>query len=114
MAASRPASRPGRPTPTAGSFSPFTLQVTRNDGEANLSKIQATLPPGMLAKLAGVPLCGDGQAASGDCPAASQVGTTTVGAGAGPSPLYVPEAGKAPTAVYTWPPRTKGAPSPWS
>jgi hypothetical protein len=90
----------GTADPTGGSFSPFTLQVTRKDGEANLSRIDATLPPGLLAKLAGVPLCGDAQASSGNCPAASQVGTTTVGAGAGPNPLYVPEAGKAPTAVY--------------
>jgi hypothetical protein len=92
-----------------GSFSPFTLQITREDGEPNLSKIQATLPPGLLAKLAGVPLCGDAQAATGDCPAASQVGKVTVGAGSGPNPLYVPEAGKAPTAAYLAGPY-KGAP----
>jgi hypothetical protein len=90
----------GTANPLGGGFSPFNLQVTRNDGEQNLSWIEATLPPGLLAKLAGVPLCGDAQAASGACPAASQVGTTTVGAGPGPAPIYVPEAGKAPTAVY--------------
>src|SRR5215213_4742108 len=83
-----------------GAFSPFTLRITRNDGEPNLSRIEATLPEGLLAKLAGVPLCGDAQAATGDCPASSQVGKVTVGAGSGPTPLYVPEAGKAPTAVY--------------
>jgi len=99
----------GTKNPIAGSFSPFTLQVTRQDGEADLSRIAATLPPGLLAKLAGVPLCGEAQAASGDCPAASQVGTTTVGAGAGPNPIYVPEAGKAPTAVFLAGPY-KGAP----
>jgi hypothetical protein len=95
-----PKLKAGTTNPTGGSFSPFTLQVTRNDGEADLSRIDATLPPGLLAKLAGVPLCGDAQATSGNCPSGSQVGTTTVGVGAGPSPLYVPEAGKAPTAVY--------------
>jgi hypothetical protein len=105
----RPALAAGTADPTAGTFSPFTLQVTRQDGEANLSRIDATLPPGLLAKLAGVPLCGDAQAATGNCPAASQVGTTTVGAGAGPSPIYVPEPGKAPTAVYLAGPY-KGAP----
>lgn len=86
--------------PSAGSFSPFLLRITRNDGETNLSRIQATLPEGLLAKLAGVPLCGDAQAATGDCPAGSQVGKVVVGAGAGPNPIYVPEAGKAPTAAY--------------
>ncbi len=92
-----------------GAFSPFTLRITRADGEPNLSKIQATLPQGLLAKLAGVPLCGDAQATTGDCPAASQVGKVTVGAGSGPTPLYVPEAGKAPTAAYLAGPY-KGAP----
>jgi hypothetical protein len=94
---------------TAGSFSPFFMRLTRNDGETNLSKLTATLPPGLLAKLAGVPLCGDAQAATGDCPGASQVGTVTVGAGSGSDPLYVPEAGKAPTAAYLAGPY-KGAP----
>jgi hypothetical protein len=66
---------------------------------AHLS-LEATLPEGLLAKLAGVPLCGDAQATTGDCPASSQVGTTIVGAGAGSNPIYVPEPGKAPTGVY--------------
>lgn len=104
-----PKFKAGTINPTAGSFSPFTLQVTRNDGESNLSGIDATLPPGLLAKLAGVPLCGDALAGSGNCPAASQVGTTTIGAGPGSNPLYVPEVGKAPTAVYLAGPY-KGAP----
>lgn len=90
----------GTINPTGGSLSPFVLQVTRKDGESNLSRIQATLPPGVLAKLAGVPVCEGAEAAAGDCPASSKVGTTTVGAGAGSNPIYVPEAGKAPTAVY--------------
>ncbi len=104
-----PALNAGTANPTGGSFSPFTLQVTQQEGETSLSRIDATLPPGLLAKLAGVPLCGDAQAASGNCPAGSQVGTTTIGAGPGPNPVYVPEAGKAPTAVYLAGPY-KGAP----
>jgi hypothetical protein len=90
----------GTMNPVAGAFSPFTLRVTRQDGEQNLSQISATLPKGLLAKLAGVPLCPDAQAGSGDCPAASQVGTTTTGIGAGTQPLYIPQAGKSPTAIY--------------
>jgi hypothetical protein len=99
----------GTANPTGGAFSPFVLQVTRNDGEEGLSKISATLPPGLLAKLAGVPLCADAQAVSGSCPAASEVGTTTIGVGPGSNPLYVPEPGKSPTAVYLAGPY-KGAP----
>lgn len=95
--------------PTGGAFSPFVLQVTRNDGETNLAKLSATLPPGLLAKLKGVELCGDAQAATGNCPAASQVGQVVVGSGSGPLPVYVPEAGRAPTAAYLAGPY-KGAP----
>jgi hypothetical protein len=99
----------GTVDPSAGGFSPFLLRVTRDDGEANLSRIEATLPEGLLAKLAGVPLCGDAQAATGDCPAGSQVGKVVVGAGSGSNPVYVPEAGKASTAAYLAGPY-KGAP----
>jgi hypothetical protein len=95
--------------PAAGSYSPFLLRVTRQDGESNLAALKATLPQGLLAKLAGVQLCGDAQAATGACPAGSQVGTVTVGAGSGSNPLYVPEPGKAPTAAYLAGPY-KGAP----
>jgi hypothetical protein len=84
----------------AGHYSPFTLRVTRRDGEQNVSTIDAVLPVGLTAKLAGVPLCGDAEAATGDCPASSQIGTTTVGVGAGSNLLYVPQSGKAPTGVY--------------
>jgi hypothetical protein len=105
----KPGFKAGTAKPQAGSFSPFNLQVTQASGESNLSRLKATLPPGLLAKLAGVPLCGNAEAASGNCPAGSQVGTTTIGAGPGPNPIYVPEAGKAPTAVYLGGPY-KGAP----
>jgi hypothetical protein len=104
-----PGLRAGTANSTGGSFSPFNLQVTRADGETNLSRIQATLPEGLLAKLAGVPLCGESQVATGNCPGGSLVGTTTVGAGSGPTPIYVPEPGKAPTGVYLAGPY-KGAP----
>ncbi|HSS42401.1 MAG TPA: hypothetical protein VLK37_07595 [Solirubrobacterales bacterium] len=99
----------GTTSPVAGAYSPFTLQLLRRDGEQNIAAIQATLPEGVLAKLAGVPLCPDPAAASGDCPADSQVGTAIVGAGAGSNPIYVPEVGKTPTAAYLAGPY-KGAP----
>jgi hypothetical protein len=99
----------GTTSPSAGQPSPFTLRVTQPSGQQNLARIEATLPEGVLAKLAGVQLCGDAEAASGNCPGGSQVGTTTVGAGLGTSPIYVPQPGKAPTAVYLAGPY-KGAP----
>jgi hypothetical protein len=90
----------GTTSPVAGKSSPFTLRITQPSGQQNLQRIEATLPEGVLAKLAGVPLCPEAFTASGACPAASQVGTTTVGAGAGSSPIYVPQPGRPPTAVY--------------
>lgn len=99
----------GTVDPSAGSFAPFALRVTRADGQQNVSRIDTALPEGLLAKLAGVPPCGDVAAASGSCPFASQIGVATVGTGGGASPLYLPQPGKAPTAVYLAGPY-KGAP----
>jgi hypothetical protein len=90
----QPGFQAGTTNPAAGGYSPFALRVTRADGEQNVSRVQAALAPGLLAKLAGVPLCGDAQAASGQCPAQSQVGTATVGVGGGSNPLYVPQPGR--------------------
>jgi hypothetical protein len=84
----------------AGAFSPFDFTLTRQDGEANPQTLAVHLPQGLLAKLGGVPLCPDADAATGNCPASSQVGTVTAAAGVGGAPLWIPQPGKAPTAVY--------------
>ena len=71
-----------------------------------MGKFSFTLPPGVLAKLAGVPYCPEaaiaraqsrqgahgGAEERGDpsCPAASEIGTTIAGAGAGNQLTYVP------------------------
>jgi hypothetical protein len=99
----------GSLNPFGGSFSPFTLTLTLNDGEANPESIDLHLPPGLLAKLGGVPLCSEAEAAGGTCPAASKIGSITAAAGVGGSPLWIPQPGKAPTAVYLAGPY-KGAP----
>ena len=90
----------GTTNPVAGAYAPFVFNVGRNDGEQNVAAIGASLPKGELAKLAGVPLCPEPNAASGSCPAASQIGQLNVAVGAGPQPLWVPQPGKAPTAAY--------------
>jgi hypothetical protein len=105
----KPGFSAGSTNVTAGSFTHFVLDLTRNDGERNVTAIDTTLPPGLLAKLKGVPLCDGGAAASGACSAASQVGTLAVAAGAGSNPLWIPQPGKAPTALYLGGPY-KGAP----
>jgi hypothetical protein len=94
---------------SAGAFSPFTMTLTRQDGEANPQKLAVHLPQGLLAKLGGVPLCSDADAATGNCPAGSQIGTVTAATGVGGAPLWIPQPGKAPTAVYLSGPY-KGAP----
>jgi hypothetical protein len=99
----------GTKKPFGGSFAPFTMTLTRQDGEANPQTLAVHLPRGLLAKLGGVPLCSDADAATGNCPAPSQVGTVTAAAGVGGAPLWIPQPGKAPTAVYLSGPY-KGAP----
>ena len=103
-----PGLRAGTRSLRAGDFSPFVLPLTRVDGEANLQILSVTLPQGLLAKLGGVPLCSDAAAATGACPTQSRVGSITAAAGVG-TPLWIPQPGKAPTAVYLAGPY-KGAP----
>ncbi len=91
---------------TAGSHSPLDMRITRKDGDQDLTKLSTTLPPGLLASLAGVGRCSDAQIAgaasrtgphggaeelaSPSCPANSVIGHTQTGAGVGSVLLYVP------------------------
>jgi hypothetical protein len=91
-------------TPIAGAYSPFVLKLSREDGSQRIGALSATLPQGLVGKLAGVALCpqanieaaehrggqGEGRSeqTSPSCPAASEIGTAHVGAGAG-APYYV-------------------------
>ncbi|MFT3864024.1 MAG: hypothetical protein QM729_07105 [Solirubrobacterales bacterium] len=71
----------------AAAYTPFSMTLTRADGEADLGSFDAELPPGLIGLLRSTTLCGEPQAASGECPQGSQVGTATIGIGAGASPL---------------------------
>ncbi len=89
----------------AGAYSPFQMRITRSDGEQDIGKLSAVLPPGVLGRLAGIPYCSEAavaraqsrQGAHGgqeelndpSCPAASQIGTTVAGAGVGNQLTYV-------------------------
>ncbi len=79
----------GSTSTTAGAFGSFVLNISRPDGQQALSQISLTTPPGLLGMLSSVPLCEEPQAAQGACPAASQIGTATAGAGAGSDPFTV-------------------------
>ena len=56
----------GMVNPNAGSYSPTNMRLTRLDGEQNLTKFSATLPPCLLAKLAGVDTFSDAAIAAAD------------------------------------------------
>jgi len=84
----------------AAASSAFTLELSRGDHEQDLRGIQVVLPPGLLGMLSRVTPCGEPQAQQGQCPPASQIGTTTVAAGAGTAPVYLPVAGQPPNPVY--------------
>ncbi|MGA8363678.1 MAG: hypothetical protein WB709_04080 [Solirubrobacteraceae bacterium] len=95
----------GTTSPVAGAYSPLVVHLTREDGAQNFSGLNVTLPPGATGKLAGIPQCSEAQIAIArdrshpregaieqadpSCPSSSMIGTATVGAGAGPNPLYV-------------------------
>jgi hypothetical protein len=85
----RPAFTAASGNPQAGAFAPLTEVFSRNDHEQRLERFEQTLPQGLLAKIAGVPLCGESEASAGACPEASRIGTVAVWSGPGPNPLYV-------------------------
>jgi hypothetical protein len=99
----RPRLEAGTADNTAGTFSPFTLQASRDDGDQNLTALTVRTPPGLLASLRGVAYCPDAtiaalrggaysgreEQASPSCPAASRIGSVKAGAGPGTRPVYV-------------------------
>jgi hypothetical protein len=90
----------------AGRFSPFNIRLSRTDSEQEITHFSIKLPPGITAKLAGVPYCSNAQIAaatartgphggqeelnSPSCPAASEIGRTLVGSGVGSALAYAP------------------------
>jgi hypothetical protein len=73
----------------AGSFSPFTMTVSREDGNQGLKAIQLHMPPGLLGTLSNVKLCGEPQADAGTCGPESLIGHTIVSVGLGGDPYSV-------------------------
>lgn len=105
----------GSANPIAGSYAPFLLKLSREDGSQRFSSVNLSPPPGLLAKLAGTTECSDAaldsaaqksgndEKASPSCPPSSRIGSVEVAAGAGPAPYYTQG-----TAYLTGP--YKGAP----
>jgi hypothetical protein len=102
LAPFNPQAKGGTLNSRAGAYSPFYLHLTRNDTEQEITSYSATLPPGLLGKVAGIPFCSEADLAraahrSGveerdhpSCPAASLIGRTLSGYGLGPVLSYAP------------------------
>lgn len=73
----------------AGGFTPLLTTFTRSDSDQSLNGISVKLPPGLSGLLSEVALCPEAQANAGTCSQASEIGSVTAGAGAGPTPFYV-------------------------
>jgi hypothetical protein len=87
--------------PKGGAYTQFNVDIARSDGNQELKGVTVDLPPGLTAKLAGVKYCppaalaaaaansGVAEAAKSSCPASSLVGTASVTAGSGSSPIHI-------------------------
>jgi len=73
----------------AGGFTPFTMTMSREDGQQNLQGIQLKMPLGMSGTLSTVKLCGEEQANAGTCGPETQIGETIVSVGLGGDPYTV-------------------------
>jgi hypothetical protein len=76
--------------PQAGASAPFTVSLSRPDGNQAVGQITATLPPGLLGYLSKIALCDPADAAAGTCPAQSRIGVVSGTAGPGADPVTVP------------------------
>jgi hypothetical protein len=100
----KPGFQAGTASPIGGSYSPFVLTLTREDGSQRFGSLNVTLPPGLTGKIAGIEQCpqadiekaqsrshegeGASEQSNPSCPSGSEVGTVHVGAGSG-APFYV-------------------------
>jgi len=113
-----PGFRAGSVDNNAAAHTPFHMRLTRRDGDQDLTRFDADLPQGLLAKLKGAAKCPDStiaqakaktgraEIASPSCPANSRIGGVWGGAGVGSQLTYVPGSlylagpvGKAPLSV---------------
>jgi hypothetical protein len=73
----------------AGGFSPFSMTMSREDGNQSLRAVKLRMPPGLLGTLATVKLCHEPQADLGTCGPESLIGHTVVSVGVGGDPYSV-------------------------
>jgi hypothetical protein len=73
----------------AGSFSPLTTTISREDTNQQIQAVQLHMPPGLSGILKGVELCPEANANAGTCPPNSLIGHTIVSVGLGGDPFSV-------------------------
>lgn len=79
----------GTADPLAGADSPFSLTLTRPDGEQYLKTIETALPAGLLGRIASAPQCPSDLAALGACLRGTEIGQVRTLSGPGGAPLAV-------------------------
>jgi hypothetical protein len=96
-----PSIEAGSESTNAGAYTPFVLHLNREDGSQRISQLAISPPPGLVGKVAGIPYCpeaalqaaaaksGAEEQAEPSCPASTELGTVSAGAGAGSEPFYV-------------------------
>jgi hypothetical protein len=99
-----PALKAGSVNTTGGMHTPYVFELNRSDGDQNIDTISVTPPPGLLARLKGIPYCPDSalaqlgnpdylgatELALSKCPASSRIGSSNTAVGAGTRPLFLP------------------------
>jgi hypothetical protein len=83
----------------AAKFSPFKVSMSRGDGQQEIKAVNVTLPKGLVARLAGIPYCGEAEIAAAaasagkaqqakpSCSSNSAIGSVVTKAGTGNAPL---------------------------
>ncbi len=77
----------GETSNKAGAFTNFTFNLSRADGNQNISTVQTVLPAGLVGLIPSVKLCPEPAASNGSCPAGSAIGKATATAGVGSEPF---------------------------
>ena len=85
----RPVVTAGTTSIQAGGFSPFTMTMSREDGQQNLQAISLTCLRACSGLLAGVKFCGEAEANAGTCGPESEIGRNDVSVGVGGDPFSV-------------------------
>ena len=76
----------------SGADTSYLLKFGRRERNQQLGRVHFRLPAGLIGNLAldGLTKCSLADAAAGNCPASSKVGTAAVDVGVGPDPLRLP------------------------